>query len=615
MKIYYTNKVIFWSNEGKDFLEKNRFNEYLNDWKQIANVKSVNWDTHYTANFFATNNFEATYFKIEKDNFTYYFFIENIQFDSAKGRQFFLTLDFYNTYTINFIERLKLENPLVIFKRKHAERWSGIQTVYVKNQHNYLLNIPDYLNNYSNYVIPAARLRYVDPALQASWKNVIPSSSYSEKISADSAKCLDLSGTKYRYLKIKPPSNSKRPLTINKDIQMVYVPVTKNKYLNDTLSNNDAITVKEIPADYVVGMISSYVAPNQFEHYGVLKELYKNPTAATPFDNIESIGLIAITDSTGLHKFNYKFIEQFGDAYNIDNYKNEIMLYLEPFTYYSVNDNLKFSINYLLDGFLSTINQEYSFTTILSTDLITRLKYTGLMDNVFKPSLYASLVAEEPFSSDVYNNYLLNNINSINTGIRQTSEKTEFNAKWSSINGALSAATGLASAVIGAGMGSASALTGGISNMISGVGSAIQGGLAAKMDLKHYIGKVDATKADVANKPDKMLDTYGEGVAQRFTENFQMTTYTLPDNYKKMVFADIYFHGYIVNSVYAFNTYDNRINFNYFELANSYNLVSQYLKYPKKILSDIADQVDKGIRLWKTPNFDYTMKLDNREIR
>lgn len=40
-----------------------------------------------------------------------------------------------------------------------------------------------------------------------------------------------------------------------------------------------------------------------------------------------------------------------------------------------------------------------------------------------------------------------------------------------------------------------------------------------------------------------------------------------------------------------------------------------YLKLPKSIQGTITKQLETGVRLWKTPKFDYTMGVDNRELK
>lgn len=629
MQIFYTNKLVFWSNEGNDYLEDNRFEAYMNDWTPVNNVKSINWTSHYSANFYASDAFEATYFKIIKNNKTYYFFIQNIEFDSAKGKQFYLTLDFYYTYGVQLIKALKQNNPLVVFKRKHANRlYDGrvSETYDIANHTNYLVNIPTYLQQYSNR-IPNA---YKDIKL-----NLDPNKIFQDFSDVSSAYIYIndndyiTRNNSYVYLKVKPNSagfKTSNPWVddVNQN-EICYIPI-KQKFPpnpdNKVLPNSYS-AAKQWPASYVVGLVDTFIPPSKFLGASLVKNCY--PTIEG-LKTDESIILIALTSVWEEKNFVITLPAtdslnslQLRPTYNIDNYMNEPLLWLEPFNKYKINDDYEFSLNTYLNIGGSGITSRIYFLYLISTDFFVIPDLSKELDGLTYYVNKAFKISREiPFSGDVYNDYLKSNINSMNTGIALAKEQNKITKDTAIANGTLGAISGVGNIVssllnpFGAIFGIGGAISG-----AAGIGSSITEGVMkakqADFDLKSTIAKTDAKKADMRNEPDAVLDTYGVGVTQKDFSPLRITRMSISIPEQKMVFSDIYFHGYITNTVYKFNEYDNRISFNYFELGNVYQLATQYLKLPKQIIHDLAIKIEKGIRLWKTPNFDYTLTLDNRE--
>lgn len=643
MEIFYTNKQIFWSNNSNDYLEKSVYDTYLNDWTAIDNNKSINWDSHYRANFYASDNFAATYFKVVKDNFNYYFFVVDISFDSNKGKQFFLELDFYYTYTVNFIETLKANNPLIYFKRKHANRVSltphGLYYVSVLNQHQYLLNIPDELMSFKNSLV-SSKYYWAKPPINQfiTFRDVIHNNDVTVKPTGipDTQNVLYYEQTmRYFYLKIikprsEPAFNVGTSKGVNNANTMYYVPI----FWGAKSGPNSIADINRIPADFVIGLVSSPIPPSEFGIGGKINELYANETdAASIWHWIESYALtplmntnVSITYSDSNLRGPNRYFEDidFSAPYNIDNFKNEIALYLEPFSYYTINNLGKYSLNNLLN-YVTNLKDDEGLKTIIkyniSTDIFLYLPHSGLLANQPSSTFLVKTDEDLPYNSNVYTSYLNNNINSINTGIALAKEQRDIIEKNNTDTGALKAFWGFASAAVGGVLLNA---TGGVfgGGLVLKGGSDITGAFGeryatlrqANFDLKSKIETTKANIADARNRPDKMLDTYGAGIGSLNQLSGIITKWELPDNLKKVVFSSYYFNGYVTNTFYNFNEYNNRINFNYFEIGDAYQFAQAYLKYPKRILQSIANQCEKGLRLWKTSSFDYTGKLDNKEV-
>lgn len=632
MRIFYTNKIIFWSNEGNDYLEKNKFDEYLNDWVELSNTKSVNWPDVYNVNFYSSDNFEATYFKIIKNNFTYYFFIQDIGFVSNNGKQYTLTLDFYNTYTINFIEKLKQENPLVVFKRKHANRYvyDAYNNIYPDiKKLPYLQNVPNYLTQFESYKLPTKRSA-LTVEKQVWTYDVICGN---RKVHISDGQWIESGNNTYYYLKVKRPP--RYPDTLKQqDIakllnqEVYYFPLN----IIPSEISNSILKAQKFPADMVIGMVGSLVPPSRFAAALDAKTFYKGLVPDGTFDldillvGNNSINILPITE-TPFYNYNMNINPNKTD-YNINVFNNEPALLMDNFLHFTFNNNNRYSFNYLFyNNNVSDNPFFFGLRYVINTDILVSFMFyneASLYNNMYKPDYYTSFTLEFPFSGNVFNEYIKNNINSINTGIALKKEETNMKNGWTIAYGVLNMFSALANSLLsGAGIFAAKSPIGKLAaagSTLNNVKSLITSGMQMTealqknfFSLKSMIQRTEALIADVKNKPNKMLDTYGEGVSQLTDDPLVLTTYELPDDYKKLVFADFYFHGYITNTTYKFNEYNNRINFNYFEIGNSYQLASQYLKYPKGILQNIANQVEKGIRLWKTNNFDYTMTLDNKE--
>ena len=641
MEIFYSNKQIFWSNNSNDYLEKSVYDTYLNDWIQIDNNKSINWDSHYRANFYASDSFSATYFKVVKDNFNYYFFVADISFDSNKGKQFFLELDFYYTYTVNFIETLKTNNPLIYFKRKHANRFNlknNVEWVDVKTQHQYLLNIPDELMDLKNNVISTNYYRAVPTVYRyIAFKDVLTGNAVEFKPAypPDTENILYYEKTsRYFYLKIiKPrlePAFQIPGGELHNANTVYYVPI----FWGAKSGPNSIVDVNKIPADYVIGLVSSPIAPPEFVYGGKISQLYANETSnSSVWAGIESYVLTPLINTQV--EINYMEIGSytvhryfdginFKTPYNIDNFNSEIALHLEPFSYYTIGNLGKYSLNYLLNNITDIANDDSLRTVItynISTDIFLYLPHSGLLANQPSSTFFVKTDEDLPYNSNVYTSYLNNNINSINTGIALAKEQRDIISTNNTDTGGSKAFWGFASAAVGGVLLNA---TGGVfgGGLVLKGGSDITGAFGeryatvrqANFDLKSKIETTKANIADARNRPDKMLDTYGAGIGSLNQFSGIITKWELPDNLKKVVFSSYYFNGYVTNTFYNFNEYNNRISFNYFEIGDAYQFAQAYLKYPKRILQSIAKQCEKGLRLWKTISFDYTGKLDNREV-
>ena len=626
MEIYYTNKTIFWSNNDNNFLEKSVFDSYLNDWVQLPNTKSINWDSHYSANFFASDNFNATYFKIIKNNFTYYFFIEDIQFDSVRGRHYYLTMDFYNTYSINLIETLKQNNQKVFFNRKH------ISTVGIDYNLKYLNMVPDYLMNLSNYIVPTKK--YFNTNFKTSINDVWYS--YNDYNKTGPTILVNQYNTrfpdnKYYYLKIKKPT---KPFDSNgttiadtwyNGVQIFYLPIcTSGEY-------NNFNEVSKIPSDYVVGLVRSYVPPGCFSYYMLGSDFFKYAADSS----LKQLKLLMLLPS-GNEVFECTFKDTDNlpnDLWFIDNGIDVIprninsdfqALYLYPFTKWSLNNSYDFYAN----SYISSVNI-ITISHIISTTIQTCVKppQNSYNYNTYYSNLYMDMEEVLPYVGNVYTNYLNNNINSMNTGIALAKRQKELQDKATFAGGMM----GILGGVVTAGAGVAGLFLNPVGSAFAGIGDLIAGSNLAQgalqigqsmvqmakeykfneFNLESKIANMKAKVADIGGRPASMLDTYGEGVSRTTLYSLELVKHTLPDNYKKLVAYDYYFKGIIVNELLNFNEYDKYRLFNYFEIKDAFQLASKYFKYPKRILKDIAKQIESGIRLWKTTNFDYSGESDN----
>lgn len=631
MEIYYTNKTIFWSNSDNNFLEKSVFDSYLNDWVQLPNTKSINWDNHYSANFFASDNFNATYFKIIKNNFTYYFFIEDIQFDSVRGRHYYLTMDFYNTYSVNLIETLKQNNQKVFFNRKH------ISTVGIDYNLKYLNMVPDYLMNLANYIVPTKK--YFRTNFKTSINDVWYSyNDYDKKLPGILVSNYNtrFPDNKYYYLKIKKPT---KPFNSNgttiadtwyNGVQIFYLPIcTSGEY-------NNFNEVSKIPSDYVVGLVRSYVPPGCFSYYMLGSDFFNNAADSS----LKQLKLLMLLPS-GNEVFECTFYDNnpsHQDLWFIDNGIDVIprninsdfqSLYLYPFTKWSLNNSYDFYAN----SYISNVNT-ITISHIISTTIQTCVKppQNSYNYNTYYSNLYMDMEEVLPYVGNVYTNYLNNNINSMNTGIALAKKQKELQDTFAIKQGVSDIASGLFNSFLGvisfnlnpistgfnlnpfSDIGkviSASNIGSGLSQVSSGV-IGMQKELAFnEFNLESKIANMKAKVADIGGRPAAMLDTYGEGVSRTTLYSLELVKHTLPDNYKKLVAYDYYFKGIIVNELLNFNEYNKYRLFNYFEIKDAFQLASKYFKYPKRILKDIAKQIEKGIRLWKTTNFDYSGESDN----
>ena len=610
MRIFYTTKRIFWSNEGQDYLESTQFNEFfINQWIELPNVKSINWTSHYEASFYATDAFDATYFKIEKNNQTYYFFVQDIKNDSANGKFWYLTLDLYNTYGKDFIEQMKTLNPKVTFKRKHANRYfnSGVSEkrfAFDFDRQRYLLTPPPHLvnmvdgnNNYptkkqviyfnnlgqAESLEPAYNALIPPPKYKASYYNRVPSQ------------------IQWTYLVLKRPGTMPDALgNSNEGFNFFFLPVGNwvttsiSVYIHPNYSTevewfNEEVYLSKIPGDLIVGRIRTGIPPCAFRSCDFYAYIYgKNPPEAKSVLCLSNPYFPEFTTNE-LYDFT-----SFPDTGDYTNYSHEPLLSLPPFRRLMLNENTEISP---LSFFKTSQNNKMindnhvPWVGMASTTMFLRPPL-GALDRDNHLKYFVDVGHKLPTYGDVLNSYLLNNINAINTGIQAKIGTTALGFVGSATNIVGSLATGN---VAGAIQGSV------------GIGQSIWG-------LAQSFRQVEATKADLGNRVDELKDSYGKGVVVEFNEALTVTTYSIPQHLKELVFKDIYFSGYLFNGVDNFNTYRNRTKFNYFEITDANQFLNLYTTYPKQIISDLSEKFLNGIRLWRTTAVNFDMTLDNREI-
>lgn len=611
MRIFYTTKRIFWSNEGQDYLESTQFNEFFSgQWIELSNVKSINWTSHYEASFYATDAFEATYFKIEKNNQTYYFFVQDIKNDSANGKFWYLTLDLYNTYGKDFIEQMKTLNPKVSFRRKHANRYfnSGVSEkrfAFDFDKQRYLLTPPSHLVNMveSNNKYPTKKQTITfnnhgqAESLEGAYSALIPPPKY--KITYTNNDAMQYGMT---YLILKRPGTMPGGvggasewynfffLPIGIEFSIGITVYLHPNYTTIANWNNQEYNLSKIPSDLIVGRIRTRIPPCAFRSCDFYPYIYgKNPPEANDVICLSNPYFPELTT-----KEVYEFIT-FPDTSEYVNYLHEPLLSLPPFTRLVLNEQTEISP---LSFFRKTPQNNtmihdntLPWVGMASTTMFLRPPMGALdMDNHIK--YFVDVGHKIPNYGDVLNSYLLNNINAINTGIQAKVGSTVLGFVGSATNIAGSLATGnISGAVQGA----------------VGIGQSMWG-------LSQSFRQVEATKADLGNRVDDLKDSYGKGVVTEPSESLTVTTYSIPTQLKQLVFKDIYFSGYSFNGVDNFNSYRNRRNFNYFEITDINQFLNLYTSYPKQIISDLSEKFMNGIRLWRTTAVNFDMSLDNREI-
>lgn len=611
MRIFYTTKRIFWSNEGQDYLESTQFNEFFSgQWIELSNVKSINWTSHYEASFYATDAFEATYFKIEKNNQTYYFFVQDIKNDSANGKFWYLTLDLYNTYGKDFIEQMKTLNPKVTFKRKHANRYfsSGVSErrfAFDFDRQRYLLAPPPHLRDMveSNNIYPTKKqiITFANQgqaeSLEPAYNALIPPPKYKVRYYSDDHTRINMT-----YLVLKRPGTMPDTLgSTDEWYNFFFLPVGMNYlgpidvFIHPNYSTtvewiNSEYNLSKIPSDLIVGRIRTRIPPCAFRSCDFYPYIYgKNPAEANKVICLSNPYFPEL-----LTEDVYEFTT-FPDTPTFNSYLHEPILSLPPFTRLVMNENTEISPL----SFFKKVGQDNRMINdnhlpwigMASTTIFLRPPMGALdMDNHIK--YFIDVGHKVPNYGDVLNSYLLNNINAINTGIQ---------AK-------------VGSTVLGF-VGSATNIVGSLAS--GNVAGAIQGGVGigqSAWGLAQSFRQVEATKADLGNRVDDLKDSYGKGVVVEPNEALTVTTYSIPTHLKELVFKDIYFSGYLFNGLANFNTYRNRKSFNYFEITDINQFLNLYTSYPKQIISDLSEKFMNGIRLWRTTAVNFDMSLDNREI-
>lgn len=625
MRIFYTTKRIFWSNEGQDYLESTQFNEFFSgQWIELSNVKSINWTSHYEASFYATDAFEATYFKIEKNNQTYYFFVQDIKNDSANGKFWYLTLDLYNTYGKNFIEQLKTLNPKVTFKRKHANRFfylTNERTYYFNfNRQRYLLTPPpstnDLVKNVNTFPkkqrisFPVDRDRPRIYSLEKVFINGTSVTSSKYEFDLAGAWYGDRSSAVYEYIILKRPGEmpfGTKSAAGRTDFFYVFIvpPITSgykiinypdgsaHRYQLDTTYTFTSFY--NIPSSLVVARIQTAIPPTVFGSCDSTGFIYgKRPGLDFGDDQVYCLSSLGRKTIESTPIFNFLPID-YEAPYNT--FEAEPILGMAPFLKITLKQN---EVSPLC--FFSRVDEGYNkdkwvpikgsipFTVVSSSSLFIKPPKGALDDDQTQKFIEAT--HQRPMYGDVLNEYLLNNTNAINTGIQ--------NKVGSAILGGIGGLVNVGGSIA----------SGNVSGAIQGavgIGQSIWGVAQSYRNLS-------ATYADLGNKTDDLKDTYGKGVCVGDEDMLAFISYELPVETKQLVFKDIYFSGYLFNGVDNFNTYRNRRIFNYFEITDINQFLNLYTTYPKQIINDLSEKFMNGIRLWRTTAVNFDMSLDNREI-
>lgn len=688
MEIFYTNQNVWWSNEGNDFLEKSVFDNYFN-WTPIGNHKSINWTNHYTANFYATNNFNATYFKVVKNNFTYYFFVDDIEFDSSNGYKYYLRMDFYHTYTMLFVEKMKVENPLIYFKRAFINDANDYTTPTEYNtvirKDSALRDVPNNLVEFSKYMLPSNFIKKQDGTYISKFKFIGQSKGYTQsndpndvnkdywyfkninggsvdytypdvpprpsdtpgkkywitldQIYRNSRLRMKDGSYKYLYVKIKLPDKLFFSINDSDETwllsnQIGYIPVDMVNFNNQGGLHCNAIdTLLNLPSDYVIGLIATNLSIGEMSYYSTSDVLFINNDVLSniPFyiflPNPKTIYKHELIESyldNNIEKYRYFNIGNYSqslDNFNINNCSTFPPFYFFPFFKFTINDEYDFYLNDVNENSNRVeINQRIGLQILGNIN-----GYNSLSTYNYLPQFNFESEDKLPFTGSVFTNYLNNNINSINTGIANAKLQKQLQDKFAINSGFIQGASGLISMGLGALSVASKVTPAGWTTGSIDTGSIATGAyhfLSAYNDTQKELAfnqfnldaKISTTKAqiqDISNKPRAMLDTYADGFSKFDTPPNAITTYELPLNIKRTIFLDYYLNGFVLERTLNFNNYDKRRLFNYILISDTYQYANKYLNFPKAIISNIAKQMDSGIRLWKTTNYNISGEITN----
>lgn len=622
MRIFYTTKRIFWSNEGQDYLEDTQFNEFFSgQWIELSNVKSINWTSHYEASFYATDAFDATYFKVEKNNQTYYFFVQDIKNDSANGKFWYLTLDLYNTYGLTFVQTMQAYNPPVSFKRKHCNRYFRSNNPEKKfcfdfNRQRYLLTPPSTLTslvkNLNIYPSSSRTITFDSIGRRSSWANY--NNGYPEILHTTT-------NTKYyEYLILKIPGSypTTNPSVIigwkgSYPTDFIYVPLevsysegnvsypvyygTMNYNPYDPSVKNFGVRglhssdFSRIPSDLIVGKVRTSTPPSAFLYFAFWKEVYSN---TSHYLNDQIVFMRPLFFFAGPHtRYSFTSIRH---TEQYTSYLDEPILSLPPFNRMTLNggDELSplcfFKKNDKRPGtYIDDNDNAWCFAS--SASFFVRPP-KGALEHEYQVKRFIEGTYKKPVYGDVLSNYLLNNANAVSTGIQ--------NKIGSALLGGIGGLINVGGSIVSSNV--SGTLQGGV-----GIGQSAWG--VAQTFRNHQ-----ARLADLGNKVDDLKDVYGKGATVEDDQCLVISKYELPEHIKELVFKDIYFNGYEFNGVDNFNSYRNREIFNYFEISDINQFLNLYTSYPKQIINDLSEKFLNGIRLWRTTAVNFDMSLDNREI-
>lgn len=423
----------------------------------------------------------------------------------------------------------------------------------------------------------------------------------------------------FYYLRMKTPNNNKYKGDLLLS-PIIYYPIKETGGEDIQNAFNRAITY---PSSITLDVVCLPFPPSCFKYACKVKEFFigesddgQGGTVPNVFSGDNSLILFNLLSEDYID-VDIKTTIKFGEFYdfNVDDYKlspvlNEPMLMSQQCSYYSILDNkivlpYYFSNAYYPDNDLRSNGIDTLRGYPYASFYLQLGRYKTVSENVYTKMYYPnstfSCDIKIPFVSDVYNTYLLNNGVSMNTSLQLANEEKKLKDDYAFSKFGVGLFGGLATLFAG---GAAAAMTGGlfgIGGIGEGIGSIASSGVdftyETKMNefnLKKVVAQQEAVKADLRNQVGDLKDAYAKGqLVREWTAHY----FTIPRKEQVRVFTDIYFNGYIVNSVYKFNDYDNRVNFNYFELKNVFALCSQYLKLPKTIMLSITNQLEKGIRL------------------
>ncbi|MCF0227800.1 MAG: hypothetical protein HUJ52_03190, partial [Malacoplasma sp.] len=297
---------------------------------------------------------------------------------------------------------------------------------------------------------------------------------------------------------------------------------------------------------------------------------------------------------------------------------------------------------------MDKLNSDQDFEIRLNTIMTSETYYKLDIDDIINPNYPISKSSLEltssdsrnfPYSTESYYNWLATNQATLNT----SRANIEMQNRWKWEDYGINAAQGVAG-MIGNFVGTAA--TGGSLGGPLGIagaigGFALQKGMSA---LKLWIGterrkekwQLDMNKSlqNAYRSPSQMSLTgigtgslsYASWASADFSYESMFRTFEANDFDKNKVWQQIAWYGYPFASTAKFNDYDNRKNFNYFEMDTSIksvainNTVREYalkenpLFAQQEFIEWFKNKISDGIRLFKK-DWDGSMDADSELVR